>query len=353
MNKKQDQKISQSQDIITKFPQTRFMGSKRKLLAFIANTVKDIKYDTVLDAFSGSGSVSYLFKSLGKKVTSNDFLAYSYNITKATVENNTEKLSEADLASLLKKNTRAKEFIQETFNGLYFTPEDNDFLDNVSANIALLKNDYKKTLALASLGRAALKKQPRGVFTVIGNRYDDGRLDLRLSMREQFIKSVNDFNDSIFDNNRSNKALKGNIFNVNTDDFDLIYFDPPYYSQRSDNDYIRRYHFIEGLATYWKDDKIIADSKTKRIEKRETPFSSRVRCYEAFDQLFSKFQKGIFLVSYSSNSLPTKEEMVKIMKKHRSNIKVFEHDHKYSFGNQSHRVGSNQNCVKEYLFLGY
>ena len=30
-------------------------------------------------------------------------------------------------------------------------------------------------------------------------------------------------------------------------------FDPPYYSKYSDNEYVRRYHFIEGLVKNWKD----------------------------------------------------------------------------------------------------
>ncbi|MEI6499154.1 MAG: DNA adenine methylase [bacterium] len=335
-----------------KFPQTRFMGSKRKLLNFIEHTVKDLEYNTVLDAFSGSGCVSYLFKRLGKSVTSNDFLSYSHNITKATIENNIEIVNANDLHLLLKENKKTTTFIQDTFNGLYFTPEDNKFLDNTSSNIMLMSDEYKKAIALSALGRAALKKQPRGVFTVIGSCYDDGRRDLKISMKEQFIESIAEYNASVFDNGKINKSLNSNIFDV-CGSYDLIYLDPPYYSKHSDNDYIRRYHFVEGLATYWKKSSIIESSRTKRIEKRETPFSAKNTCYQAFDELFGKFKSGILLVSYSSNSLPSKEEMVDIMKRHRSNVKVFEVDHRYSFGNQSEKVENNRNNVQEYLFLGY
>ena len=33
---------------------------------------------------------------------------------------------------------------------------------------------------------------------------------------------------------------------------DLVYIDPPYFSALSDNEYVRRYHFVEGLARNWK-----------------------------------------------------------------------------------------------------
>ena len=32
---------------------------------------------------------------------------------------------------------------------------------------------------------------------------------------------------------------------------DLVYLDPPYAPPRDDNDYLKRYWFLEGLATYW------------------------------------------------------------------------------------------------------
>ncbi len=337
---------------IPAFPSTRFMGSKRRLLDFISQVSSQLDYATVLDAFSGSGCVSFLFKSLGKEVTSNDFLAYSYHIANATIANNKAIVSADQVDFLLSKNKAADNFIQKTFNGLFFTPEDNAFLDNMSANIALLATSHERSLAIAALCRAALKKQPRGVFTVIGHRYDDGRRDFRLSMQEQFINSISEYNAAVFDNNHKNHAFKGDVFQLEPDDFDLVYIDPPYYSPHSDNDYIRRYHFIEGLATYWNGVKIKAGSRTQRLEKRDTPFCSKARCYEAFDQLFGKFPNSKLLVSYSSNSLPTRDEMIAIMKRHRKHVEVFEFNHKYSFGNHNHKVGNNRNSVQEYLFLG-
>ena len=57
-------------------------------------------------------------------------------------------------------------------------------------------------------------------------------------------------------------------------------------------------------------------------------------------------------ISYSSNSLPTKEELTDILKEYKNDVIVHEIDHTYSFGNQKHKKGNEANRVKEYLFIG-
>lgn len=333
------------------FPVSRFMGSKRKLLGFIADVAGRLEFDTALDAFSGGGYVSYLLKAMGKRVDSNDFLAYSYRITHALVENSNVTLDEDDVAMLLEARQNGPTFIRDTFNGLYFTPDDNELLDRVSGNVGRLKDPHKQSLAVAALCRSALKKQPRGVFTVTGLRYDDGRADLRMTMQEQFLRSVAEHNVAVFDNGTSGRAFNLDIRAFDRTGYDLVYIDTPYYSPHSDNDYVRRYHFVEGLATYWTATSIMEHTKTKRVAKRDTPFSSASRIYGGLDDTFAKFPGSALLVSYSSNSIPTKDEMIDMLRRHRKRVDVFEADHRYSFGTHAHKVGDNNNKVSEYLFL--
>src|SRR4051812_953824 len=59
------------------YPQLRFMGSKHRLLPWLHEILAPLEFDTALDAFSGSGCVAYLFKSMGKEVTTNDFLNFT------------------------------------------------------------------------------------------------------------------------------------------------------------------------------------------------------------------------------------------------------------------------------------
>ena len=85
----------------------------------------------------------------------------------------------------------------------YGLKEENDFIDIVRHNVQKL-NNVKKSIALAALVKACQKKQPRGLFTFKGFRYDDGRLDLKKNIKDQFFDAVNVFNNSIFNNNQKN-----------------------------------------------------------------------------------------------------------------------------------------------------
>lgn len=334
-----------------KFPGTRYMGSKHNLINAIWGISKQFKFDSVLDAFSGSSVVSYMFKTKGKKVISNDFMNFSANIAKSIVENNSVRLTTEDVDFLLVKG-QGTGFIPTTFKDLYFTDEENVFLDDVRARIELLDCPYKKAIAIAALCRACLKRRPRGVFTYVGYRYNDGRKDLQKSIHQHFLESIKLYNDAVFDNGQENKSFNCDTMKLSVD-CDLVYIDPPYYSPLSDNEYTRRYHFLEGLSTMWKGLEIQWETKTKKFKKYSTPFGNKEGAYEAFDQLFEKYQNSILLVSYSSNAFPTMDEMVELMKRYKNNVEVHQIEHRYSFGNQAHKVNDNRNSVLEYVFVGY
>lgn len=335
------------------FPGTRYMGSKEKLLPYINAAIQDISFNSVLDLFSGSASVSYFFKTKGKQVFSNDYMTFASDFSLASVENNKVTLSNKDMNLLLNTIPHNNDhFVAKTFKDLYFNDDDNNFLDLIRSNRPLIKDIYKQAIISAAISRACMKRRPRGIFTYTGNRYNDGRRDLKLSLKEQFIEAVKLFNSAVFDNHQDNKTFNQDFRNVNVD-ADLIYLDPPYYSKLSDNEYVRRYHFVEGLSKDWKNVEMQWNTKTKKFKNYPTPFDTKESTYEAFEYLFSKYKHKKILVSYSSNSLPTKDELTTMMRKYFKNIKIFEVDYKYSFGTHKHKKANANNKVKEYLFLGY
>jgi adenine-specific DNA-methyltransferase len=333
------------------YPQLRFMGSKHRLLPWLHEIFHQAEFDTVLDAFSGSGCVSYLFKSMGKEVTTNDFLNFTSVLSTALVANPGEVLRPEDIERLLAKPAEHDRFIEETFRGIFFTPEDLRFLDQIWANLRKLRSPYRRSLALAALIRSSVKRQPRGVFTVAGDpeRYKDGRRDLRLSLKEHFVEQAEIFNGSVFDNGRENRALRGDVFAVEPDGFDLVYMDPPYVPRSDDNCYMKRYHFLEGLSCYWKGMTLLEETRVKKIKKPYTPFSYRRDSLQAFDQLFSHFRRSILALSYSSNGYPDLDVLVQLMKRYKGSVTVFEKEHRYHFGTHS---AVNRSLVREYLILG-
>ena len=326
------------------------MGSKRKLLPHIAKVIQGRGYKTALDAFSGSGCVGYMFKEMGISTTTNDFLKFAYDMAHGAIENSHVRLTDSDLALLLSPNPARGTFIKDKFGDRYFSPEDNDFLDNLISNIKLLPKSYSRSLALSAAHRSCLKRRARGIFTYTGIRYTDGRNDLKMSLQEHFVKAVSEWNKSIFDNGTVNQALNRDVFGLPTG-YDLVYLDPPYLSPMSDNDYTRRYHFVEGLASYWQGLVIQEHTKTKKIVSKKTPFSSKSTIHDAFDRLFEKFSASDILLSYSSTGIPSKEELTAMLKNHKNRVDVIEIDHQYSFGTHSHMIGNVNNKIKEYLFL--
>lgn len=333
------------------FPRFRYMGSKFRLLPWIHDTFQTLDFESATDAFSGSGVVSYLLKAMGKQVRSNDSLAFPSVLTAATVANSATQLHDDDLAHLLdSKATKASErFIQSTFKGIFYTPEELAFLDDLWAGIREMDSPFKRSLALAALLRSAIKRQPRGLFTVSDpGRYQDGRRDLKLTLREHFIEQVEIYNDAVFSNGMRNSWSCGDVFEVKAES-DLVYMDPPYVPLADDNCYIKRYHFLEGLACYWEGKELMMSSKVRKIAKPFTPFSYRSTAIDAFDRLFRKFADSTLVLSYSSNAYPDLETLRKLMGRYKKSVDVLEKTHRYHFGTH---VAAKRNVVQEYLIVG-
>ena len=327
------------------------MGSKQAVLDFVVGHILDLDGNTILDAFSGSGCVAYALKGAGKRIIANDHLHLAYHIAKATVENGSVTLDDEDVSCLLRFNRRARHFIQRTFSGLYFSEADSSFLDHTYANICALKSPLKRSLALAALCRACMKKRPRGIFTFVGHKGWDGRKDLQLSMEDQFVKAIREFNAAVFSNGHKNLALCSDIFDVSPVGIDVVYIDTPYVSPHSDCDYTRRYHFVEGLCRYWEGVEIQTTTETKKIKSYPTAFSSAKTVRDSFLRLFDHFRGCKLVVSYGSNGIPDRDEMVTLLHDFKKDVQVAETSHRYCFGNHRHKVGDNNNEVREYLFI--
>ncbi|MES2180185.1 MAG: DNA adenine methylase [Gemmatimonadota bacterium] len=335
----------------SKYPELRYMGSKNRLLPWIHGVLQGLKFETAADPFCGSGCVAYLLKTMGKRVVASDFLNFPAVLALAAVANNRYQLDGPAVKRLLASRRGGPHFIERTFEGIFYTPEDLRFLDRVSGNLAHLEHDHQRALARAALMRSCLKKQPRGVFTVSGDlsRYDDGRRDLRLSLEEHFLEQIQAFNRIVFDNGHRHTVKRADVFSLKPRGIDLVYLDPPYVPRSDDNCYMKRYHFLEGLSLYWKGVRIMEDTKVKKIEKPYTPFSYRKTAIEAFDRLFHLYRDSTIVLSYSSNGFPDREELETLLRRYKGNVTAYEKPHRYHFGTHA---GVERSEVREYLIVG-
>lgn len=327
------------------------MGSKYRLLPWLHDTFASLRFETALDAFSGSGCVAYLLKAMGKQVVSSDTLRFATAVGTATVENPGATLRPSDVARLVAAPGPHPRFIEETFGGVFFTPGDLRFLDRVSANLRRLRNPYRRALAVAALVRACVKRQPRGVFTVAGDpeRYKDGRRDLTLSVEEHFLEQAAAYNDCVFDNGRPNRALRQDVFEADPRGVDLVYLDPPYVPRSDDNCYVKRYHFLEGLACYWRGVELLPETRVRKMAKPFTPFSYRRTALPAFEALFDRFRASTLVLSYSSNGYPDLDVLVALMRARKRRVEVRERPHRYHFGTHA---AVRRSAVREYLIVG-
>jgi adenine-specific DNA-methyltransferase len=342
-----DTRASLAADRASAFPRLRYMGSKYRLVPHLAEVFTGLGGGTALDAFSGSGVVSYLLKALGYRVTANDFLTFPSVIARATVANQDTRLSQDEIAHICGPAADDRDFIQATFGGRFFTEADLAFLDSAWSHIDRMSG-AKRDLAISALVLSAARRQPRGVFTFSGPRYDDGRRDLRLSLREHFTERAAEYNSVVFDSGQPCAALCGDVFGLPAGRHDVVYLDPPYAPPRDDNCYIKRYHFLEGLSVYWRDQQILEHTRTRKLAKRYTPFSYTRTVTDALRRTFRQFQDSAIVLSYSSNAVPDAAAIEALLREVKDEVEVRVVDHRYTFG--THQA-ARRRAASEYLFI--
>jgi DNA adenine methylase/adenine-specific DNA-methyltransferase len=342
-------RVRSVQHALQRYPRFRFMGSKYRLAPKLAEIFEELPSGPAIDAFSGSGVVGYTLKATRRSVVANDHLAFTSTIGEALIANDEETLSPDDLDLICSGNRDGRNFIAETFDGLYFPRTDHEFLDAAWSQLELLPS-AKKALALGALCLAAAWKQPRGVFTITTPRYDDGRRHLRMPLEELFREAVVAFNDAVFAGDEPCSSSSLDVFELPPDGFALAYFDPPYAPPRDDTCYIKRYHFLEGLATYWRGQEIMWETRTRKLRKRFTPFAYKRLAGPALDDLFGHFVGATLVVSYGSNAAISSEELERMLRLHRKSVDRIEIPHRYAFG--THGTAQRRKVI-EYVYVAH
>ena len=149
---------------------SNYVGSKRRLLRHIWDTVEEEQLDfkTSFDAFSGSGMVSLLFKSMGKKVICNDILTSSAITAVCLLENSSIPISEEEIHFLCTNEPdNYGSFVSDNYKNKFFTEKECIFLDKYRRNVELLCGD-KFYCGIDILNKATLASIPNSNFSVYG-----------------------------------------------------------------------------------------------------------------------------------------------------------------------------------------
>lgn len=342
------------------FPTTRYQGSKRKIIDWLWTQISQMEFDSLLDAFGGTGAVSHKAKQLNKQVIYNDYLRFNYQIGLAIIENNGVTLSNEDVEFLLQSHDKFDypSFVQDEFEGLYFTDEENQWLDRMHMNISELKNKYKRAIAYSALSQACLAKRPYNLFhranlymrTQDVERSFGNKTTWDRSFDDHFRQYVGEFNEAVFSNGHENRAFNRDVLKGEIVETDLVYLDPPYYDRTKQNgatNYQFYYHFLEGYLQYDDWSEMVDHSvKTKRLKHEPSPWTDPERVYGAFEKLFDRFSNCQIVVSYNTAGLPTPAELKQMLEKHKAEVHIKARKHQYA-------LSTAEDSADEVVFLAH
>ena len=326
-------------------PVTRYYGSKRRLVNDIWDIIskENLKFNSVLDIFGGTGSFAYKAKLVGKQVTYNDIFKFNYLIGKALIQNNSTKLSLNDINYLVCKHSEInyKYDVRYNYKDIYFLDNENELIDIIVQNISYLKSDYKKAMAYYALFQTTLIKRPFNSFhrknLSLRTRDVERKFGNKVTWEKDLIETFQNFcieiNGYVFSNNKNNKSRNNSALNCK-EKADLIYIDPPYIpSKGSHCDYHSRYHFLEALANYNNFTQFISLTKNNKevLINKSNEFESKDRIADDIDKLISKYKDKIIVFSYRNNGITSPDELKKIFKKYkRSCSEHLIHSHSYA-----------------------
>jgi adenine-specific DNA methylase len=334
------------------FPSTRYQGSKRRLVPQILEHVRGLEFATALDAFGGTGAVAHALKCMGKRVTYNDFLRFNHQIGVALIENDRVQLTDADVAGVGKRcrSVEYADFIERTFAGIYFTDEENRWLDVAVGNIRALPCRFKRALCWFALCQSALAKRPYNLFhrknlymrTAAVARSFGNKATWDRPFPEHFRTFARAANEAVVDSGGKCGAICRDVLEA-PQDHDLVYLDPPYVDGRGVGvDYHHFYHFLEGMVNYETWPEVIdASSKHRRLSPRKTPWNDKESFLGWLGEIFCRFRRSIIVLSYRSDGTPSVQDFLDLLRAVKPNVQAHElarYQYALSTNVQSHEV---------------
>ncbi len=350
------------------FPSTRYQGSKARVRQWMYGVLSPLRFDTALDAFGGTGTVSFLLKKMGKRVTYNDYLRSNYFAGLAVIQNPSIRLEEDDFRFIMKRHTtiRYPTFIQDTFEGIYYTESEDAWLDQVVTNIRYLSDvyvgptlEYKRALAYHVLNQSCLMKRPFNLFhrrnlylrTADVKRKFGNKTTWDTAFADLFLRIAIEVNAAVFDNHRQNISLNFDAMALDAG-HDLVYLDIPYLRVNGSDaasDYHSLYHFLDGLCRYQEWPKILdANYAHKPLKRVSNPWNDKSQVHSALEVFIQKHSKSTIVLSYRDPGVPSRQEIREIMAQHKRTVCIHERQHAYALNRQNGKAGQNI----ELLFVG-
>lgn len=326
-------------------PSTRYQGSKLKIADWIWSEISKVGFETAVDAMGGTGTVAYKLKQQGKQVGYNDKMRFNFHIGRAIIENPGTRLAAADVEFLGRRHPGVEygDFVEKTFGGVFYTDEENRWIDTFIGNLRTFQDGYKVSLALASVFQACIIKRPYNLFhrKNLYARFADvkrsfgNKITWDKSFGHWFGHFAGHYNRHVFYNGSDNRATNEDVLDI-AEGYDVVYLDPPYTTARNTVDYMEYYHFLEGLCIYLEDG---CEAWGRRIDRRRKPlpimhpksgWNDRPKLRGMFEGVFKKFSGSAMAVSWSGDGHPSAGDMRELLERHYDRVEVKSVGYKYA-----------------------
>ena len=323
----------------------RYLGNKYSLTNFIKKIVEENcrNINIVADLFSGTGSVSEIFKD--RQLLTNDLLYCNYISNYAWFSN--EDYSEEKIINIVYKynkiRTSENNYVRENFADTFFSADDCSKIgyirEDIEKKYKKKKINYKEYSILITILLYAMDR----IANTVGH-YDAYRKNTKFD-KELYLGIMLPDKNLNKNNKCYNKDANELVKNI---DCDLLYLDPPYNSRQ----YSDAYHLLENIAS-WEKPEVFGVARKMDRKAIKSSYCT-IEATSKFKELIENTNAKYILLSYNnmsekgddrSNAKISDKDILEILGR-KGKVTIFEEEYKmFSTGK------SNVKDNKERLFL--
>lgn len=312
---------------------TRFQGSKRRVLPWLLGRVDEVVRapTRVLDAFAGSGVVSYGLVLGGHEVVATDRLRSSATAVRAMCGDSEPVPAETVARFERLSQVRSGGWLVREFSGVHYPDHELHWLDNAT-DLAHALPPRQRDVALWALCQAALAKRPYNLFH---------RANLAMRTREvprsfgnkvtwerpfpaHFARFVRECNEAML-RRPDVLAMTGDPREVPAGSFDLLYLDPPYLSgQRVPTPYNDYYSFLDYLCEPATRASIDRSRPHRPALCERSDWEHPRTLTGAMAELVDRHPRAAVMISYRGDGFPEPAAIADLLRERRGSVRVYE-----------------------------
>jgi hypothetical protein len=214
-------------------------------LAFELSVMRRLQFRSVADPLAGEGDTAAYLKRWGVRVAANDPAQWAWQRALARVENNTERLEEEDVQSILEEAYVPRHRLYNPALRRWFGETDAWWFDNVRDNIERLGSPAKRALAL-DLGMAV------GDYAL---SFDEETGELRQPLSRVFRRLWESAPPPVANRHRNTATNKDARDFVSREQVELLFLRLPRPTRRTarESAWAWREEWVRGDGDFWDD----------------------------------------------------------------------------------------------------